>query len=98
MPVKIKNWWQVLLITFSCAFFTYAGIRHIEKVRIPWLVRQALFEEIAKRKALMEERKRLDEELYSLKAFPRVLLWARELLGMRPVTPDDKVTIRIDKR
>jgi cell division protein FtsL len=94
MRLKIRNLWQILLVTFSCAFFTYAGIRHIESVRTPLLVRQALFEEITKRKALIEEKKRLDEELYSLKAFPRVLLRARDLLGMRPVTPDDKVIIR----
>jgi cell division protein FtsL len=60
-------------------------------------VRQALFEEISKRKALTDEKKHLDEELYSLKAFPRILLRAQELLGMRPVTPDDKVIIRMAK-
>ncbi len=91
MRIRVTNSRKAVLIVLAAATFAAAGGYHMLVNRRPFLLRQQIFVELSARNKLMEERRALERRLVELKALPRVTLRARELLGLRPPSPDETI-------
>lgn len=93
MTIRARNGRSAFLIVVLAAVFAAAGAYHVHGNRRPLLLRQQVFQTLSERRELLRQRREIERRLVELKALPRIMLRARDLLGMRTPTPDE--TIRL---
>lgn len=91
MTIRVRNGWKAVAIAVVAATFAAAGGYYVLQNRRPILLRQQVFKELSDRRELLWQRREIERRLVELKALPRITLRARDLLGMRPPTPDESI-------
>lgn len=92
--IHSTNGWKLVLVFLAATLFTAIGSRHIWLSRQPLLLKQQVYDELSRNRALVQERDVLGKQIYQLRSTPRVNRWASDLLGMRLPNPDE--VIRVD--
>lgn len=95
MTIRATNGKKAVLMVVTAALFAAAGSYHVFVNRRPLLLRQQVFAELSARREILRQRREIEKRLVELKALPRVMLRARDLLGMRVPAPDE--TIRVEE-
>jgi len=91
--IRTSNGWKLVLLFVAASVITAVGARHIWMSREPLLLKQQVFNELSRNRALLRERDVLGRQIYELRATPRVNLWASDLLGMRVPRPDEVIRV-----
>lgn len=98
MTIRATNGKVAILIALAAAVFAGAGAYHVIENRRPLLLRQQVFDALSEQRRLAEERRAIERRLVEMKALPRITLRARDLLGMRPPSPDETIRVAEDGR
>jgi cell division protein FtsB len=91
-----SNGMALLAVTGAAILVTALGLHHVWLAQKTLFFRRAVFVELQRNRALVQERDILERQVAELRAAPRVAWRARELLGMRPPRPDEMIVVRPD--
>lgn len=93
MTIRATNGRKAVVIAVMAATFAAAGGYHVLVNRRPLLLKRQVFVELSARRELIRERRAIERRLVELKALPRIILRARDLLEMRAPTPDETICL-----
>jgi len=93
-----SNGWKLWLILGTAVVFAVAGARHVWMEREPLLLKQRVFEQLSRNRALEKKKDTLEKQIFRLRASPRVNRWASDLLGMRVPNPDEVIRMAAQGR
>jgi len=91
--IRAKNAWTLVVAAVFAAIVTAAGVLHVFSVQREMRMKRALFVEMVRNRELARQRDELGGELAEVTAIPRMALRARELLGMRPPRPEERIVV-----
>jgi hypothetical protein len=92
--LRSSNGWKLLAVAGAAALVTGLGLHHVWLVQETLFFRRAVFVELQRNRALVQQRELLERQVAEFRAAPRVAWRARELLGMRPPRPDEMIVVR----
>ena len=90
---RATNSWRLILVMAFCMVATAIGIREVVVTQKTMILRRSVLDELRRNRALVQTREQLEQQVWSLKAAPRVALRATELLGMHAPRRDERVVV-----